>query len=178
MKLLEQQVAATKEAKDAERGSQWKDIPTPSEWDEIELDAGALPEITLTEDVMTKEAPILDRAYQLLEQVRWVANVQITFQLLDLRLVDVKQMIGEQWQLVYPADPTEDSMVHPQILLLLSVSLERIRQKYLSVRNAAERNQTLQSAQDTLRKKRRKGVDVNDLIIGNTFGWIDEPSWC
>ena len=55
-----------------------------------------------------------------------MVGAQVTFRILGLKIGGIKHMVGAQWALVYEHEPQEGDAVHPQILLLLAASLEKI----------------------------------------------------
>ena len=168
-KLQKEQEAQAKAAAEAAEDSERKEVEESKKaaekeeakaeterWHNIELDPDALPDVSWEEDVFAQRASVYDAAYQLLQQVRWMSGIQISFALLNLPLADIKTMLGEQWQTVYPSDPTEEAVVHPQVLKCLATALEGISKKYLEQRSAEQRKLAVQAAKDALKEEAAK----------------------
>ena len=94
-----------------------------------------------------------DYAYQLLEQVPWVTDVRVTFGLLQMKLSDLKCLIGEQWGKVYPADPSPETVVHPQVLRMLHTALLKLSAQVLAGRSEDLRKDAEKRAKESLREQ-------------------------
>ena len=65
-------------------------------------------------------------------------------------------MIGAQWSLFYAEDPTEEAVVHLEILRLLHTALEKMSATFLEARCSELRKQSVQKAKDLLREEAAK----------------------
>ena len=63
---------------------------------------------------------------------------------------DLKDLIGKQWQKVYPhQDPDTDSPLHPAILQLLDHALNKVGEK-LKERSSEDRSKSREEAKNAL----------------------------
>ena len=102
--------------------------------------------------------PVLDRAWHILQQVRWVSNVQVSFELLGLPMDDYRQLVGVQWQEVYPQkQPLGADAIPPCLLALTAQALERLGEQ-LAERGQEDREESARKAKEAvqLAKKRRQ----------------------
>ena len=117
--------------------------------DTLELDPDAVPELG-NRELKPEAIANLDMAYQLIQQVRWVPNVKMTFQILAVGFKEMETMLGEQWTRVYPEAPKWGDAIHPQILRLMNAALEKLSANYLAAGDSEERKEAQKKAKQTL----------------------------
>ena len=123
-----------------------------------ELDVDLLPK-ELTKPTTTEQMAALDKAWYILEQVKWVTDCPVTYDTLGLTPEDVSRFVGEQWACLYPVQgPLPSAVVHPQLLKLLAHVLQRMADEFLKDRAVEERKTSKLQAKEALvaqAKKRR-----------------------
>ena len=126
---------------------------------DIDLDPDFLPELPARK-IVPEGFQVMNRAWCVLQQVRWIANTPVTFADLGISHEDIKLLIGEQWGAVYKADPAWDVCVHPQILRLLACALEKLDAKFTEL-GEEEKKGAKRAATETMEAltKRRKLVE-------------------
>ena len=121
-----------------------------------ELDPDLLPTLP-AEKIVAAGIPVLSRAWNILQQVRWAVNTPVTLTDLGIGGDDLKLLIGEQWSAVYSIDPPQEANVDPQILRLLAFALEKMDAKFAEL-GEEERKTAKQDAKEALEAmaKRRR----------------------
>ena len=158
-----QQAEAAEAAEAAEEATRQEEAKKKAAWEQIELDPEKVPLFNLAKDMPEQQAAALDYAYQVIQQVRWMTDVQVSFRILALKTSDIQLLIGDQWSAVYENEPKETDIVHPQVLRLLATSLEKISAQYLAAFDAevrtkakAEARRLLKAEQEEAAKRRKQ----------------------
>ena len=127
--------------------------------DALELDPELVPELEVPKGqkgLTEGAAANFEQAYQVLQQIRWMPNVQLAFQVLCISIDDVQTLVGEQWDRVYEEQPKAEDVAHPQILRLLHVALEKLSAKHLASRSADEKQEACRKAREALREQAKR----------------------
>ena len=125
----------------------------------LELDLDLLPDMRLPEgqtELTPEAAANYQQAYQVLQQIRWLPNVRLTFQVLGISIADIKALIGEQWHKVYQEEPSPEDTAHPQVLRLLNFALEKLSATLLANRSPDERKEAQKKAREALKEQAKR----------------------
>ena len=157
-RLLQQKEAAraSEEAKKEEEEERTKRAASVSPATaEVVLDVNLLPEFTC-ESPAPHLIAAFDHAYQVLEQVRWLAGVEVTLTVLNLTWADLLNMVGEQLKTVYLVEPPADVALHPQVLRMLHTALLRISAKLSAGSSDDERKAAEKRAEESLKAQAKR----------------------
>ena len=124
-------------------------VAAAAEEDRIELDVDLLPEFTC-EEPSPQLIAVFEHAYQVLEQVRWLAGVEVTMTVLPLPWADLLNVVGEQMKTIYPKEPPADAALHPQVLRMLHTALLRISAKLSASSSDGSRSEAEKRAKESL----------------------------
>ena len=122
----------------------------------LELDPDKVLEWRQNGPMCAEAAAKIDYTYQVLQQVRWVPDVVVTFALLNLPVAEVQQLVGDQWSKVYTTEPDLNAVAHPQILQLLHAALEKLSENHLKERDASERKEAQKTAREMLLEQAKR----------------------
>ena len=145
--------AATQEAAAAAANRASAESMALDPLDDLELDSALLPTLPPPEQAAV---PILERAWYILQMLRYAVNVPISYDALGIPLEDCRQIVGTQWAKVYPAaEPSAADAVPPPVLALISDALDKLGQQF-EQRAQAERDRTRLEARDAVTQAKKR----------------------
>ena len=82
--------------------------------------------------------------------------MEVTLEVLQLPWADLRNIIGDQLQTVYPKDPPSNAALHPQVLRLLHTALVKISAKLSTNTSDDTRKDAEKRAREALRAQAKR----------------------